>query len=137
MIKQNQLLETPEYWFERIQNLLYEAVIQYLEEENMTQTQLAEKLGVSKGYISQILNGNYNHSLKKLVEISLAVGVVPDIQFRSLESTERKKFSKTITLSNLKVNQKTLSQYSIENDTKIIPLHSKSSFNYSLKSHTN
>lgn len=44
-------------------------------------TQLAEHLGVSKGYVSQLLNGDYDHKLSKLVELSLAFGYVPKVDF--------------------------------------------------------
>ena len=39
---------------------------------------------MSKGYISQILNGKFNFTLKKLIEISLAIGVIPQIKYRKI-----------------------------------------------------
>lgn len=48
-------------------------------------TQLAEHLGVSKGYVTQLLSGDYNYSLTKLVETSMAFGYVPKVSFSSLE----------------------------------------------------
>ncbi len=84
MISQNELVQTPEYWIETIQNELFREVHNYLKEHGLNQTQFAEKLGVSRGYISQILNGNFNFTLSKLVEISLAIGVVPKISFNKL-----------------------------------------------------
>lgn len=86
MLSHKELIQTPEYWVEQIQNRLFEQVESYMEKQELTQTELAEQLGVSKGYISQILNGNFNHTLKKLVNISLAVGVVPDIQFKNAKA---------------------------------------------------
>ena len=61
MIKREELLRTEEYWFETLQNDIYRMVSEYLQKEDMNQTQLAVKLGVSKGYISQIINGNFNY----------------------------------------------------------------------------
>ena len=78
------LLHSQEYWLVKIQTDLYNQVRQYLIENDMTQTQFADKLGVSKGYVSQIMNGNFNHSLAKLVEISLAIGKVPALHFEPL-----------------------------------------------------
>ena len=86
MITRQQLLSSPEYWFEEAQNDLYRQVIEYMEQEGLTQTQLAGKLGVSKGYVSQILKGEFNYTLKKLIDISLAIGCVPKIEYKSLES---------------------------------------------------
>lgn len=50
----------------------------------MNRTQLADKLGVSKGYISQVLKGDFDHKISKLVELSLASGKVPLVNFLSL-----------------------------------------------------
>lgn len=43
-----------------------------------------EQLGVSKGYVSQIMKGEFNYTLKKLIELSLAVGKAPEIGFKPL-----------------------------------------------------
>src|SRR5690606_2702000 len=66
----------------------------YLRENNLTQSQFAEKLGVTKGYISQILNGNYNATLKKLIELSLAVEIAPVINFQNLNEYIKEDFQK-------------------------------------------
>jgi transcriptional regulator with XRE-family HTH domain len=84
MITREELLSSPEYWFAEAQNELFRQVIEYMERENLNQTQLAERFGVSKGYISQLLNGEFNHSLKKLIEISLSIGVVPRIKYKTV-----------------------------------------------------
>jgi len=42
-------------------------------------------LGVTKGYVSQILNGDFNHRLSTLVDLSLAMGKAPVIQFTDLD----------------------------------------------------
>ncbi len=73
------------YWTTKIQLELYRSLVGYMEEQKLSRTQLARKLGVTKGYVSQILNGDFNHKLSKLVEISLAIGLVPDIKFRNLD----------------------------------------------------
>lgn len=80
-MNRNDLLDNPEYWLVKIQTDLYNNVRLYLEQNNMTQTEFAAKLGVTKGYISQIMNGNFNHSLAKLIEISLAIGKCPILNF--------------------------------------------------------
>lgn len=85
MIKREELLQTEEYWFETLQNEIYRMVAEYMGKEKMNQSQFAEKLGVSKGYISQIMNGNFNYTLKKLIELSLAVNKAPAIEFKDLK----------------------------------------------------
>jgi len=86
MITRKKLLSSKEYWVELLQNKLYMEVHNYLEKPENNQTQLAEKLGVSKSYISQILNGNFDHRMSKFVEILLALGKVPLFTFKSIES---------------------------------------------------
>lgn len=85
MIKRDELLRTEEYWFETLQNDIYRMVADYIQKEGMNQTQLAEQLGVSKGYISQIMNGNFNYTLKKMIELSLALKKAPAFEFKNLE----------------------------------------------------
>ncbi|OFX18080.1 MAG: hypothetical protein A2033_18790 [Bacteroidetes bacterium GWA2_31_9] len=85
MLSKEELLKTPEYWFENIQNEIYRQVSDYIQNEGITQTQLAEKLGVTKGYISQIMNGNFNYTLKKLIELSLAINKIPVVEFRKAD----------------------------------------------------
>ncbi len=80
-----ELILTPEYWTTMIQLKLYDKVEKYLKENNMNRTQLAEKLGVSKGYITQVLNGDYDHKISKLVELSLAIGCFPEFSFNKIE----------------------------------------------------
>ncbi len=84
MLKREELVNKPEYWLETIQNEIFRQVTTYLKENNMTQNQLAEQLGVTKGYVSQIMKGEFNYTLKKLIELSLAVGKVPVINFMPL-----------------------------------------------------
>lgn len=80
-----QLLSSKEYWLSKIQIDLFNQVSSYLENNNMNRSELAKKLGVTKGYISQILNGDSDHRISKMVELSLAIGLIPDIRFKNLE----------------------------------------------------
>jgi transcriptional regulator with XRE-family HTH domain len=79
------LIKSQEYWMVTIQTELFNHVRLYLEENKMTQTQFATKMGVSKGYISQIMNGNFNHSLSKLIELSLTIGKMPVLKFENVD----------------------------------------------------
>ena len=115
MITREELLQSPEYWFENAQNDLYGQVIDYMEKEGINQNQLAERLGVTKGYISQILKGEFNYTLKKLIDISLAIGQVPKIDYVPLSKiiAEDAKTS-FIELT----NEPVYSQYSIAKSSK-------------------
>ncbi len=84
MNTREELLKAEEYWFETLQNSIYRMVAEYIQKEGINQTQLAEMLGVSKGYISQIMNGNFNYTLKKMIELSLALKKAPVFEFKDL-----------------------------------------------------
>ncbi|MBK8652546.1 MAG: hypothetical protein IPN20_01100 [Haliscomenobacter sp.] len=62
-----ELLRTDTYWISKIQNDLFNSVEDYLTEKGMTRSQFAEQLGVTKGYVSQVLGGDFNHRVSKLV----------------------------------------------------------------------
>ena len=76
---------SPEYWTQLIQLMLFNRIRHYLDENGMTQKEFAEKLGVSKGYVSQLMNGDFDHKLSKLSELALACGMVPKIEFVPIE----------------------------------------------------
>lgn len=84
------LILEPTYWTTQIQLDLYRAIDGYLKKNNLKRKDLAEKLGVSKGYISQILNGNFDHKLSKLVELLLAIEQVPDLHFMDVKEAIRR-----------------------------------------------
>lgn len=50
----------------------------------MNKAQLAEHLGCSRGYVTQLLNGDFDHKISKLVELSLAIGMAPSVSFKEL-----------------------------------------------------
>lgn len=81
MITNDELIETPEYWTTRIQLDLYSHLQEYMKASGLNRTQLAQKLGVTKGYVTQVLSGDFDHRLSKLVELSLAVGLIPKMEF--------------------------------------------------------
>ncbi len=75
------VLSSPEYWVTLIQTNLYDCAMRYMKSANINRKQLAEQLGVSKGYVSQLLNGDFDHRLSKFVELSLAFGYIPKVEF--------------------------------------------------------
>lgn len=81
----SELLKSPEYWITSIQIDLYNCAKKFMEKNNMNHTQLAKHLNISEKYISQLLNGDYNCKLSELVELSLALGYIPNFQFKEIE----------------------------------------------------
>lgn len=77
-----ELAQTEEYWLTNIQCDLYARVEEFREVNGWNRSQLATHLNVSKGYVSQVLNGDFDHKLSSLIRLALAVGVVPNMKFQ-------------------------------------------------------
>ncbi len=54
-------------------------------DEDQLRKYLSEHLGVSKGCVSQLLNGDYDYQLSKFFELALALGIIPVIDFVPIE----------------------------------------------------
>lgn len=79
-MKREELIRSREYWITQIQINLFEVIDEYLNENNLTQSQFAEQMNVSKGYVSQILSGNFDHKISKYIDLLLACKKVPLIK---------------------------------------------------------
>lgn len=79
------LLRSPEFWEENIKTELFNMIYDYMDEHSLSQKQLAEKVGCSKGYISQLLNGDSDHRLSKLVHLALSIGKAPYLYLKDIE----------------------------------------------------
>lgn len=98
MITQKELVESQEYILAKMQIDLYQAVNAYLKANNMKKSDFAKQLGVSKGYISQILNGDFDHKLSKFVALSLAIGKIP--VFELVDQNSKGNTKKPVTRKN-------------------------------------
>jgi transcriptional regulator with XRE-family HTH domain len=85
MTSREKLLRRPAYWFDHEQNEIFRQVYYYMEKEKINQTELSKRLGISKSRVSQILNGDLNCTLKKLIELCLLIGIVPRINYSKIE----------------------------------------------------
>lgn len=87
MITREHLLRNERFWTETIQNKIYNDLASYIKTEKISQKEIAKRLGVSKGRISQILNGsNLNFRIDTLVKICLAINKVPNFKFEDIKS---------------------------------------------------
>jgi transcriptional regulator with XRE-family HTH domain len=84
-MEREELIKSKEYWVANIQIAMFEMIGNYLKENKLTKTQLAEELGVTKGYVTQVLNGDFDHKISKLVELSLACNIAPVFNFVNLD----------------------------------------------------
>ncbi|MEO6611490.1 MAG: hypothetical protein ABIT05_05135 [Chitinophagaceae bacterium] len=85
MNKREKLLRSKTYLVSQIQLGLLNLIGNYKDKKKLKDYQLANELGVSKGYVSQILNATYDHKISKVVELSLACNAVPITFFVPLE----------------------------------------------------
>ena len=85
-----ELLNTETYWTSKIQNDLFNHVEAYMREHQLTRTKFAAQLGVSKGYLTQVLNGDFDHKISKLVQLSLAIGKAPVFELEDLKEVINK-----------------------------------------------
>ena len=51
-----------------------EMIYGIMQEDNVTKAELAERLGRSKGYVTQLLNGTANMTLRTLSDVCVALG---------------------------------------------------------------
>lgn len=80
-----EILKSPSYWTAMIQIALYNCAERFMAQSGKNRTQLAEHLGVTKGYVTQLLDGDYDHRLSKMVKLALAFGYVPQVTFVSVD----------------------------------------------------
>jgi len=79
-----ELLRNKGYWIAKLQIELFRELDEFKKKKSMNNTQLADYLGYTKGYVSQLLNGDFNHKMSKIVELSLAIGKAPKLEFEDL-----------------------------------------------------
>lgn len=60
-----------------------EAIWQAMENEGCSKTELAKRMGASKGHVSKLLNGSRNLTLRTLADICHALGVKTDFRLNS------------------------------------------------------
>jgi transcriptional regulator with XRE-family HTH domain len=77
----NELKETSNYKIESLQLKIIERVLELLENRGLTKGDLAQRLNCSKPYITKLLNGGENLTIKKMVEIAVAIDCNLDIDF--------------------------------------------------------
>ncbi len=61
-----------------------ELICKLMKEKNITRAQLAKKLGKTKGYITQLLNGNANMTLRTIADVFYVLGA--EVEFTLKET---------------------------------------------------
>jgi transcriptional regulator with XRE-family HTH domain len=63
-----------------------ESIWQAMEQAGVNQTELAKRMGATKGHVSQVLNGSRNMTLRTLADICSALGRHPRLTFEAATS---------------------------------------------------
>ncbi|MGC3974147.1 MAG: helix-turn-helix transcriptional regulator [Nitrospira sp.] len=72
---------TFDYRVERVIFNIAEQVCKIIEGQGVSRSELAQRLAVSPAYVTKLLNGNPNLTIKTLLKISDALGQTLDIRF--------------------------------------------------------
>ena len=66
--------EENEVWLKWSQSIAL-SIVDYMQANSLSRTDIAAKLGVSPQYVSRILSGNTNFSFKSIAEIEKKLGI--------------------------------------------------------------
>lgn len=110
-----EIISSPTYWLTQIQLAIFRCADKFMTDKEMNRTKLAEHLGVTKGHVTQMLAGDYNYSLSKLVETTMKMGYAVEIKFTPIEQIIQNDVLQTETLT---TNFKSL-YYNYNNDLSL------------------
>ncbi|GEM_PF-5536042 len=74
-----ELANDPEYIAEGLAMDVTDGMLELLAERGLTQSWLAQEMGVSRARVSRILNASPNMTLLTIARIAVALGVKPDV----------------------------------------------------------
>lgn len=75
-----------------------EDICEYMNENKISRAQLAKRLGKTKSFVSQLLNGGRNMTIGTLADIAFSLNIQVKVQFRG-EQVDDGEWSKNICLS--------------------------------------
>ena len=67
-----------------------DALVRLLEARGLKRTELAEKLGTNRGYVTRVLNTEYNLSVETMAKIALALDARISLRMLPREEVERR-----------------------------------------------
>jgi len=77
-------INNPETWKVKLNNSLHQVIYEYMDKHGLKKQDMAKKLNISKSAMSQLLKSDGNHSISKIVELSMYFNKVPIITFVDL-----------------------------------------------------
>ena len=83
-MERNDLLTSAEYWTTKVQTDLCALTHRYMRRNRTDTAETAKQLGISEQTFSRLLNCAYDQRLSRMVELSIAMGYAPVIEFKRL-----------------------------------------------------
>lgn len=84
----DELWDNPEFVATGLLHDINEQILSQVRALGLRNSQLAERLGVSRAYINKLLDGNPNLTVRSLARIALALGCEPSITLRPRRSMD-------------------------------------------------
>ena len=85
--------DDPQYVAEGLLIDINEQIVRLLEQKEITRSALAQALGVSNPYVTKLLNGNENLTIKQLVRLAIALECCIDLAFVPKQFSVNRLFS--------------------------------------------
>lgn len=76
----------PEYQTEFLILEINEQICEWMEKQNISRAELANRLGKSRAYITRMLNGSHNLTIGTMMKVAMALGAKPKVQFVDIPS---------------------------------------------------
>ena len=80
---------TPEFLLEEVKLAFAEELYRLLEEQGVTRTQLAGRMGTSRAYVTRILRTDYNLTAETMVKVALALDARVSLHLHSKDTHAR------------------------------------------------
>ncbi len=77
----------PDYHFEGLQFDVMEQMLEIMEQKNVSNSQMAKKLKCSSAYITKLLKGDQNLTIRKLFDIGWALGQKLEVKYKPMKTT--------------------------------------------------
>ncbi len=81
---------TPKFLLEEVKLAFAEELYRLLEEQGVTRTQLARRMGTSRAYVTRILRTDYNLTAETMVKVALALDARVSLHLHSKDTHTRR-----------------------------------------------
>ena len=80
------LADDPEFVADRLALAITEDIAGVMQAEGITKAELARRMGVSRSYVTRIMDAPPNLTLMSISKVALALGLTPDVRLQRPQS---------------------------------------------------